>query len=293
MNSFPPELLRMILGAVDDPKTLMVVVPNVCKAWKEACVYLQVHLNFTWGKISPSAFLWVCRRFPAADRITCRAAMYGVVAGGTHCHGLRSVDLSFCTSVGDNAMRALSRCAKLEVASLRGCRRLTNHGIKMLAKGCGRLVDINVTRCYMLGNASLMALGEHCSGLTAIDFSWCALVSDAGVAAVAVGCKRLERVNFDRCFQLRDPAPLGLHCPFLQRAWFHNCTRLTDAGTVAMARGCKRLTNLDFGSCNMLTDAAMLMVAANCLNLTHINVRGCRKLTDVGVGALGACPNLV
>jgi hypothetical protein len=237
MNSFPPELLQMILGSVDDAKTLMVVVPNVCTAWKEACAHMQVHLNFTWGMISPSAFIWVCRRFPAADRITCRSATdWGL---------------------------ALSRCVNLKIINLRGCRRLTNNGIKELAKGCGGLVDINVSQCWRLGDASLMALGEHCRGLTAIDFSWCALVSNAGVAAVAVGCKLLERVNFDRCYQLHDPAMLmvAANCLNLTHIDVWGCRKLTDVGVRALV-ACPNLVEVNLERCDGVSDAAVVWLKA-------------------------------
>jgi hypothetical protein len=64
-----------------------------------------------------------------------------------HCPALRSLDLSFCEMVGDDALKSVAeRCPKLEALDLTGCRLVTDAGCSHLARLKG-LVSLKLELC--------------------------------------------------------------------------------------------------------------------------------------------------
>ncbi|KAK3115384.1 hypothetical protein LTR53_005331 [Teratosphaeriaceae sp. CCFEE 6253] len=133
--------------------------------------------------ISDAGFAaWSPFRFPSLHTLILAdctylsdAAIVGIVAG---CRALRTLDLSFCCALSDTATEVLAlglpklrqlnmafcgsavsdnslRCVALHLLelrylSVRGCVRVTGHGIESVVEGCGGLVELDASQCRNL-----------------------------------------------------------------------------------------------------------------------------------------------
>ena len=129
INWVPNEILIIILSQLD-PKTMMIVVPQVCKFWRSMCQELiGVHLDFRWWvkKNVPLEVLagWVnlsdddgrwksglCALFPGSTSVTLMSLQeiedkHVKVLSDT-CHRLTRVDFERCDNLTDTAVLKLA-----------------------------------------------------------------------------------------------------------------------------------------------------------------------------------------
>ena len=238
------EILYIILSLLD-AKTLMIVVPQVCKLWRSMCQELHgMHLDFRWWRGNvPAEVLSGWKQAPAT-------------VGGAHAGG----------GGGGSSSSAGGRGVKT------GLCELFPRTTSVTMKGCPHDVK----------DAHLMALANKCPGITHADFHWCSNLTDAAVIALADKCPEITHAKFSCCWNLTDAAVVALadKCPGITHANFTDCWNLTDAAVIVLADKCPGITHAEFSGCENLTDATVRALADKCPGITHANFSECENLTD-------------
>jgi len=285
INWVPDEILRIILSLLD-AKTLMIVVPQVCKFWRSMCQELWgVHLDFRW---------WRRKKVPLE-----------VLVGWWVLPALQNVGVADSGDSGSEGVGAQQEghwvsgiCALFPhttSATMGYKQEVEDAHVLALADKCRGLTHANFANCVKLTDATVLELVAKCRGLTRVDFSDCRNLTDAVVLELVAKCRRLTHAFFGGCYNLTNSAMGGLAdmCRGLTHANFSSCENLTDAAVVALADKCPGITHADFYCCYNLTDAAVLALADKCPGITHVNFGYCENLTDVAVVALAdKCPGI-
>eukprot|EP00935_MAST-01C_sp_MAST-1C-sp1_P000479 g479.t1 len=234
-------------------------------------------------------------------------------------------------STNDETLAYFSQVYKQHVqrVNLRGCKKVTNKGIKSLATSCPGLQAIDVTgtavtdegvetlaaSCERLqefiiyagksaqvpygnkfpqvGDKGAKALAVNCPHLQIVYFSHCAELTDDGVQTLATKCRGLRKVAFEHCKAVTDEGvkALAANCSGLNAVYFTEC-KVTDDGAQALAMKCSGLKAAYFGDCNGLTDKGVEALATACPGL-HTAVFFNTRITDKGVKCMAAnCSSL-
>ena len=320
----PNEVLCIIFLTLD-AKTLMTIVPQVCKLWRKACQedLCDVHLDFTWWvgedfKYSLAFKGWErTREYRQIDHYFSdwSTEYQGIIAKFTSAYGGGGGGDGRCkipagaeqqegagagAGVGagggaEGSGEWVSGMCKLfpratYITMEIGYEALEAH-VKMLAANCFALTHANFGKCKSLPDTAVLALVDTCHtcrALTHADLSGCRNLTDAAVIALADTCRGLKHVDFFGCNNLTDAAVIAVadKCRGLTYADF-GCWNLTDAAVLALADNKCPLTHAKFRNCKNLTDVALMALADKCgAGLTHAYFGGCRKLTDAALIAL-------
>ncbi|CAH0368576.1 unnamed protein product [Pelagomonas calceolata] len=237
---------------------------------------------------------------------------------------LKELDLNGCELVTDVGVSWLAHQAgaTLEKILLRNCDRITNAGCRALADHCHVLQKVDIRgarRCTDVGIRVLgAALGEQ---LQHLDIGQMHLLTDGvdrgfgfeGILALARDARALRVLRLDGCFQVskRSLAALAKGLTTLQEIGLAGCPRLhakefgdlckaskdslekislaccgdcvSDDLVVNMARGAPRLKQLSLRDCERFGQRGCKALATNCLRLTRLDLTGCAGLTDEAV----------
>jgi len=89
----------------------------------------------------------------------CRVGDKTLVAIGSGCPLLRSLNVSRCGEITDKGLMAIARgCHRLQNLNVAGAKRMTEYGLCSLAQKCGGLQVLNVTGCENITHNGLQAL---------------------------------------------------------------------------------------------------------------------------------------
>ena len=310
----PPELLCIVFALLD-AKTLMTVVPRVCKGWRSACQehLCNVHLDFSWVGWEKVP-LEVLAGWPLQLQTPLMVAEGGG-GGGSGSANPADAEQQAAAGVGDgwasgmcevfsrttsvtmghrceaedvHVMTLADKCRGLTHAHFAGSYNLTDAAVLALADKRRGLKHAEFGGCENLTDAALRALADKCPELTHAYFRTCTKLTDAALLALADKCRGLKHADFNRCNKLTDVAVLALadKCHGLKLAGFGYCMKLTDATVVALADKCPELEHADFSFCKNLTDAAVIALADKCPELEWAIFQRCRNLTDATKAAV-------
>ena len=173
-----------------DTKTLLTVVPAVCRRWRE--VYAQtrnVHLDFRFVPTRTPV------RLHAGDELGTRM-LCEISKRMVHVVGL---NLSGLASLTDASVMALAEdCVHLTNVNFESCEKLTDASVTSLAEHCPHLTIVHVRGCN-LTDASTTALAKHYPHLIDADFGYCSRLTDTGVVSLAEHCPHLTEIDFGGC----------------------------------------------------------------------------------------------
>ena len=220
--------------AHDDPQTLLLSVPLVCKTWAAVCslvVLPKLDLSFTRTGHKPSSHLAELR-LGHSDVDDARLLSWVSRFGG-----VRSADLSCLRRLTDAGVNSIAcRCPQIESLDLRGTLGIGRKGVQQLAARCVHLTVIQLP-CTATGEW-LERIGRLCKGLREITVGSraqaCVGVSDRDVRRLCHSCHRLQVC-------ISPPSPL--HLPSisppspLQTVELTRCTALTGEALHALAGG--------------------------------------------------------
>ena len=290
----PNEILCIILSLLD-ARTLMTVVPQVCKFWRSMCQELDgVHLDFMWwtreivqsdpanpgqqhGSTSPALIEKIPLEVVAGWRVA-DGAPSGAGADGTAAGGREQQERRWTSGMCALFPRTTS-------VTMGGGQQVEDAHLLALAGMCRGITHVDFHRCTHLTNAAVLELFDMCRGLTHVDFGECGQLTDAAVLGLAEKSRgRLTHATFCYCWNLTDAAVTALadKCRGLTHVNFAGLVKLTDAAVIALAK-CRGLTHVDFELCPHLTDAAVVELFDKCRGITHAAFRRCRDLTDAAV----------
>nr|XP_057917035.1 F-box/LRR-repeat protein 15 isoform X2 [Doryrhamphus excisus] len=99
-----------------------------------------------------------------------------------YCGALRSVDLTGCCQLKDDAICYLAKkCAKLTFLSLAVNENITDESVEEVAKNCRSLEHLDLNCCLRVRNQSIRTLGEYCPKLQSLKVKHCHQVTESSL----------------------------------------------------------------------------------------------------------------
>ena len=200
-----------------------------------------------------------------------RVTNAGCRAIADHCHVLKSVDLRGARRVTDVGVRVLGAALgeTLDELDLGGMHLVTDgvdrgfgfEGLLALAQDVRRLKKLHLDGCFQVSQRTLVALSKGCRTLVELGLAGCPRLTADGVGALVSASKdTIERVTLARCGDCVNDdlvVQLAKGAPFLKHLSLKDCERFGQPGARAIARHCKRLYHLDLAGCAGLDDEAV------------------------------------
>jgi hypothetical protein len=215
--------------------------------------------------------------------------------GSLFAHGgakaLETISLGNCVDVSDVGISYIARYAgeRLLGLRIRGCARISDRGLSMLAATAPRLEHIDASYNENIIADGVGSLGA-CETLRYVDLTNCSALTD-GAVANAVRGGGIEEVHLSWCTLLTDAAIGSLtSCPNLTRIGLDGCSRLTDLGVRSLAE-CRELAHLSITYCPGLTDETLTaLVDGIFISLKDADVRFCQGMTADSVERVRRAP---
>ncbi|XP_077564306.1 uncharacterized protein LOC144179739 [Haemaphysalis longicornis] len=155
----------------------------------------------------------------------------GIAVVAAHLQRLRAIHMEYCSGVTNGALKQLLRMPSLEVANLKGCRRITGRGM------------------------ALIPAGETPSNILEMDISF-TNIGDTGLRHIAQGMQKLRGLSVSGC-KISDKGlgRIARHLSCLRTLELSRCTGITDRGIKLVACNLKNLRFIDINDCAGITAA--------------------------------------
>lgn len=187
------------------------------------------------------------------------------------CRLLQDVDLTFCISVGDSELVAISELQHLQKLKLTACRNVTDLGLASLAR-CKELRNLTLKYCTGVGDDGVRDIATGCPLLNIIDLSFTE-VSDSGLASLTL-LKNLECLSLISCNNVTDDGLRCLRsgCKLLQKLDVAKCSNVSSQGIIALTGSSVQLQELNLSYCKAVSRYAYIKYS----NLGHVRRLYCR-----------------
>ncbi|KAI0082534.1 RNI-like protein [Panus rudis PR-1116 ss-1] len=172
---------------------------------------------------------------------------------------LRTLDLSFCYKLTDQAIAGIVRHApKIQQLYLAGCVELTDNALRNVAQ-----------------------LGHF---LEVLSVAHLEKITDRGVTLLVRDCPRLKSVDISYCLQLTDLAITELgSLPFLRRLSVISLHNLTDNAIFFLAEHAQNLARVHLSQCPQISLEAFQAMIKKLVKLEHVHACGIPSLKRVGI----------
>lgn len=250
---------------------------------------------------------------------------------------LESLSLSGCVNLLDSGLTQLENYgSKLRSLNLDCCLKVTGTGLSSVAIGCPVLLCISLYRCTISDNG-LKLLAKSCSSLKDLNLEWCSNITDSGVFAITNSCRQIRAINVSHCEKIKgigfkgcsqtlvcleaDSCKLepegvmeilsgggleylnvsslrwcirgdglraigggfGMNLRILN---FRLCRTIGDETIIEISKGCPFLEEWNLSLCTEIGLSGWESIGRYCHNLERLHVNGCRDLCDRGLLAL-------
>ncbi|KAG2700128.1 hypothetical protein I3760_07G218800 [Carya illinoinensis] len=200
--------------------------------------------------------------------------------------------------------------------------RVTDVGLKVIARGCPSLKSLSLWNVPSIGDEGLCEIANRCHLLEKLDLCQCPKISDKAVLAIAKNCPNLTDLTLESCSIGNEGLQaIGRCCSNLKSISIKECPRIGDQGIASLLSSTSYvLTKLKLQALN-ITDVALAVLGHYgkavtdlvLINLPNVSERGfwvmgnghglqklksfsvtsCRGVTDTGLEAVGkGCPNI-
>ncbi|XP_006822465.2 F-box and leucine-rich repeat protein 13-like [Saccoglossus kowalevskii] len=231
------------------------------------------------------------------------------------CHNIRSMSLLGTPHLSDSAIKTLALNRRLQKIRMEGNNRISDLGIKHLAKYCHDLRHVYLSDCPRLTDTALKSL-SNCRNVSVLNIADCVRISDSGVRQMVEGPSgpKIRELNLTNCVRVSDVSILRImqKCHNLSYASFCFCEHITDAGVELLGSmpslmsvdisGCNvtdsglaslgnnpRLLDVTIAECYQITDLGIQKFAQQCRDLERLDVSHCSSLTDSAIKNLAFC----
>ncbi|RRT54139.1 hypothetical protein B296_00024345 [Ensete ventricosum] len=256
---------------------------------------------------------------------------------------LSSISLAGCTELPDSALLRLREFgSNIRYLSLYCCFGISEHGLAHVSTGCPHLVSITLYRCNIT-DIGLRILAKHCKVLENIDLSYCMQISDRGINALSSEFAKLHCLVISYCRAIRGTGFAGCSSTLtyleadscmltpegvseavsgggleylnisnlricvgadglamigagsatkLRYLNLRMCRFVSDDSVIAIAQGCPLLEEWSLSVCHEVRNDGWSAIGSSCRNLKILHVDRCRNLCDQGLQALGGCVRL-
>ncbi|XP_078000896.1 F-box and leucine-rich repeat protein 13-like isoform X1 [Glandiceps talaboti] len=199
------------------------------------------------------------------------------------CHNIRAISLLGAPHLSDSAMKSMAVNRKLQRIRLEANNRISDVGMKQLAKYCHDLRHVYLVDCPRLTDATLKSLSA-CRNVNVLNIADCVRISDTGVRQMVEGPSgpRIREMNLTNCVRVSDVSILRImqKCHSLTYASFCFCEHITDAG-VELLGSMPSLVSVDISGCNV-SDSGLASLGGNA-RLLDVTIAECYQITDLGI----------
>ncbi|KAF2746635.1 RNI-like protein [Sporormia fimetaria CBS 119925] len=288
-----PHELRLEILRHLSPKQI-VRCSAVSKAWHQMCYDGQL-----WASLDTTEYY---RDIPAA-------ALASIIRSAGPF--VRDLNLRGCVQLRETWDKdgLVAACQNLENFSLEGCR-IDRLSINLFLMQNARLVTLNLSGLAGATNSAMKIVAKNCPKLEQLNVSWCNNIDTRGLKQVVQLCPRLKDL---RAGEVRGFDDVGFMFELfkrntLERLVLMNCDSLNDESLAALVEGVgseidiltgraivapRRLKHLDLTRCRGISDDGILKLEGNVPFLEGLQLSKCSSLTDEPlVGLLPTCPVL-
>lgn len=312
-------------GKFEDTKTVSIeVLPDEClfeiftrlpggdQEIKSACACVSKR----WLHILSSSINIVCRD------VVCTSECQDDAFLSRCLEGKKATD-NRLAAIAVGSSTSTSRGGGLGKLSIHGSNRVTDSGIKTIARACRSLKVLSLWDVPSVGDEGLAEIANRCPLLEKLDISHCTGITDKSLIAIAKSCKNLTALRIASCPNIGDQSvhTFGSYSSKLKSVAIEDCPLVGDQGIACLfSAETQALTKVKLQSLNisdlslavighygkMVTDMHLsnlrtvnekgFWVMGNCQGLQvlkSLTIESCQGVTDFGLAAIGkGCPNL-
>ncbi|KAL9273541.1 EIN3-binding F-box protein 1-like protein [Drosera capensis] len=212
---------------------------------------------------------------------------------------------------------------KLVIRGSNSTRRVTNLGLRAIARGCPSLKVLSLWNVATIGDEGLIEIANGCHQLEKLDLCSCPAVTAKALIAIAENCPKLSELTIESCANVGNGGlqAFGRFCPNLKSLSIKDCPLVGDQGIASVLSSATfALTKVKLQGLN-ISDVSLAVVGhygkavtdlvlANLENVTEkglwvmgraeglqklktLSITSCVGVTDRGLEAVGnGCPNL-
>ncbi|CBK22062.2 uncharacterized protein [Blastocystis hominis] len=204
---------------------------------------------------------------------------------------LRKLCLSRCSQLsGEFVVSVVKNCRKLRSLDISYCRHVTQDALLKLLSLF--YTELNVSYVPAVNDVVLRQLQSRCEFLVSLQIAHTS-ITDEGFKGVLQRCPQLQHLDISNSAQLTDATlcHCALYTPRLQSIILDN-NSITDLGVTCLLSGLSlRLLSVAF--CCNITDKSFACIGEKSESkLKEVNVMWCGKLTDESIRRLQRCKKL-
>ncbi|XP_059459913.1 EIN3-binding F-box protein 1 [Corylus avellana] len=200
--------------------------------------------------------------------------------------------------VTDVGLRAIARgCPSLRVLSLWNLSSVGDEGLCEIANGCHLLEKLELCQCPEITEKALLAVAKHCPNLTDLTIESCSKIGNEGLQAIGRCCPNLKSISIKDCPLVGDQgvASLLASASYVLTKVKLQALNITDVSLAVIGHYGKAVTDLALISLPNVSERGFWVMSNGhgLQKLKSFSITSCRGVTDTGLEAVGkGCPNL-
>lgn len=232
------------------------------------------------------------------------------------CPQLQTVDLAYCTGLGDECGQIFRRLPSLKSLSVI-CWRISDAFVEQVAQ-CPTLEELDISACYQLKHYTIACLATHAKRLKVLQFRCASHLRDLAMTYLGK-CSSLREIDLSMAKNITDEGIAHLadpeKMPCLRKLIISQCSSLTDDAVMTLSAN-QNIQSLDLSLCDLITDRAAewflhmpglkeldltgcpnisdwtVSILAESSRLRHLRLARCPRITDNGLETLCSSPSV-
>lgn len=181
---------------------------------------------------------------------------------------------------------------QLETLILQDCQKLSDQALKHISTGLPKLKVLNLSFCCRVTDSGVRYLAKMPS-LRKLDVQMCQNISDIGIGYLAEGSARLSHLDVSFCERITDDSLIHISQGLFQLQSLSMCNcNITDEGISKMVRTSHDMDTLNIGQCKHVTDVSLQDIANYLKKLKAIDLYGCLNITKHGLHQIMQLPKM-
>lgn len=200
--------------------------------------------------------------------------------------------------VTDVGLKAIARgCPSLRVLSLWNVPSIGDEGLCEIANGCHLLEKLDLCQCPEISDKALLAIAKSCPNLTDLTIESCSKIGNEGLQAIGRSCPNLRSISIKDCPLLGDQgiASLLSSTSYVLNKVKLQALNITDVSLAVIGHYGKSVTDLVLSGLPNVSERGFWVMGngRGLQKLKSFSITCCRGVTDTGLEAVGkGCPNL-
>lgn len=210
---------------------------------------------------------------------------------------LVALNLRDCSNITNSSIHGMAeRCRRVERFVLRGCDKLSDDIVDILAEPygdpknipmCDSFKLLDVSFCSKLTAPGILRLLPICGLLEELNMSGITSVDDNFIRQMCIVCPTIQKLEVQKCVQITDAAL----CSISDYLWLEaldvtGCHKITDDGIEVLTIACNGIRTLTLKRLSKLTSRSVNAMARNCKVLRHVDVQNCHHITQLSIDDL-------